>query len=76
MHGQIQVEIDLWAWTGYNLLIISCVIGSRSLAVLLEARADPNARDEFSTAFKTAQKKHMRSIDGLYIFSTNYVIST
>ena len=26
--------------------------------------ADVNARDEFSTAFRTAQKKHMRSFDG------------
>ena len=34
------------------------------MALLLKAGADVNARDEFSTAFRTAQKKHMRSFDG------------
>lgn len=30
----------------------------------MEAGADVNAKDEFSTAFRTAQKKHMGSFDG------------
>ncbi|CAH3191448.1 unnamed protein product [Porites evermanni] len=39
----------------------------RCLALLIEAGADVNAREEFSTAFKTAQKKHMRSFDVIFI---------
>jgi len=36
--------------------------------LLIEAGADVNAREEFSTAFRTAQKKHMRSFDGRFLF--------
>lgn len=34
------------------------------MGLLIEAGADVNAREEFSTAFRAAQKKHMRSFDG------------
>ncbi|XP_058970619.2 mitochondrial disaggregase-like [Pocillopora verrucosa] len=49
---------------GWTPLHTAAFNGSeRSLALLLKAGADVNARDEFSTAFRTAQKKHMRSFD-------------
>lgn len=35
--------------------------------MLIEAGADVDVREEFSTLFKTAQKKHMRSFDGITI---------
>jgi hypothetical protein len=34
------------------------------MKLLLQAGADPNVRDEYSTPFKTAGKKKMRVMDG------------
>ncbi len=34
------------------------------MKLLLQAGADPNIRDEYSTPFKTAGKKRMRVMDG------------
>jgi hypothetical protein len=36
----------------------------RAMKLLLQAGADPNVRDEYSTPFKTAGKKKMRVMDG------------
>ena len=44
------------------------------MALLIEAGADVNVREEFSTHFKTAQKKHMRSFDGIIIISFLIVV--
>jgi len=52
-------------------LVSSCC---RSVELLIEAGADVNAREEFSTAFRTAQKKHMRSFDGRFFFVLLFVI--
>ena len=56
------------------------VVVPRALAMLLEAGADSNARENFSTVFKTAQKKQMRAIDGWYIIEihslTQWMIPT
>lgn len=34
--------------------------------LLLQAGADPNVRDDYSTAFKIAGKKKMRLMDGMF----------
>jgi hypothetical protein len=40
------------------------------MKLLLQAGADPNVRDEYSTPFKAAGKKRMRVMDGeCYVFS-------
>ena len=36
----------------------------RAVTLLLESGADVNSREEFSTVFRTAQRKRMRSIEG------------
>ena len=41
------------------------------MKLLLQAGADPNVRDEYSTPFKAAGKKRMRVMDGEY-FSSHY----
>ena len=43
-----------------------CVL--RCLTLLILAGADVNAKEEFTTPFKMAQKKHMRSFDGTCYF--------
>ncbi|PFX22654.1 Caseinolytic peptidase B protein-like [Stylophora pistillata] len=53
---------------GWTPLHTAAFNGSeRSVALLLKAGADVNAKDEFSTAFRTAQKKHMRSFDVIFM---------
>jgi hypothetical protein len=37
----------------------------RALLLLLEAGADPNTLEEFSTAFRMAQKKQWRTYEGI-----------
>ena len=44
------------------LPLVVCVL--RCLTLLILAGADVNAKEEFTTPFKMAQKKHMRSFDG------------
>ena len=62
----VQRTDCVYARLGYCLWsVITLRYIWRCLALLIEAGADVNAREEFSTAFKTAQKKHMRSFDGL-----------
>ena len=39
------------------------------MKLLLQAGADPNVRDEYSTPFKTAGKKKIRVMDGACIYS-------
>jgi hypothetical protein len=41
------------------------------MKLLLQAGADPNVRDEYSTPFKAAGKKRMRVMDGEY-FRSHY----
>ena len=41
----------------------------RAVKILLEAGADPNVQDEFSTPFKTAARQHKRVMEGnLFLF--------
>ncbi|KAK3754788.1 hypothetical protein QZH41_012786 [Actinostola sp. cb2023] len=45
---------------------------NRALRILLEAGADPNAAEEFSTIFQTAQKKHWRSYEVIMERENNF----
>ena len=38
------------------------------MQILLEAGADPNAQDEFSTPFKTAARQHKKVMEGKFHF--------
>ena len=44
--------------------IVILIIFSRAVQTILEAGADPNAQDEFSTPFKTAARQHKRVMEG------------
>ncbi|KAL9973514.1 hypothetical protein ACROYT_G019983 [Oculina patagonica] len=53
---------------GWTPLHVAAFNGSeRCVELLVEAGADVNAKEEFSTAFRTAQKKHMRSFDVIFM---------
>lgn len=53
---------------GWTPLHAAAFNGSESsVELLIEAGADINVREEFSTAFQTAQKKHMRSFDVMFM---------
>ena len=46
------------------MLLLFC----RAVQILLEAGADPNAQDEFSTPFKTAARQHKKVMEGKFHF--------
>lgn len=51
-----------------NLHAFSLTTLYRAMKLLLQAGADPNVRDEYSTPFKIAGKKKMRLIDGTSLY--------
>eukprot|EP00794_Sanderia_malayensis_P007190 gene7190-7996_t len=49
---------------GWTPLHVAAINGNpRAVQILLEAGADPNATDEFSTPFKTASRQHKRTME-------------
>ncbi|XP_032223000.1 caseinolytic peptidase B protein homolog isoform X2 [Nematostella vectensis] len=51
---------------GWTTLHTAAVNGNQwTVAALIELGADLNVRDDFSTVYKTAQKRHMRSLEVL-----------
>ncbi|CAB3989764.1 caseinolytic peptidase B homolog [Paramuricea clavata] len=58
-------QIHSLGWTALHVAAMNDSV--RAMKLLLQAGADPNVRDEYSTPFKTAGKRKMRVMDVIMI---------